>query len=294
MATVIINDTLQTYTPGPGVPAGFQTTNVVFSAEFINFNLGRPPTPAPGFYERQGIGFFFFGNNLQFPTQNNLASYPVMSTSVFWAGFGFPEFGLLSLSDSPPYQGPTLLTTKLEADYSVSISIPNVANANSLKQVYYENTWQYWQLNIQIGSIVIGGVAYATVEYQLAVDGVQVFNTGVAYVSGIQVSTMYLGFPVVNAWQWTGSVYYGEFTIYNGLTAFPFFPNPGITIDMLASQEVVEYVSMPNSNSMRKSQDVVETVQIPSNRNMRKSQDVVEIVIAGAFNQGGGFYVRES
>jgi hypothetical protein len=297
MPSIILNDQLQSYTPGTGIPSQFELTGIAFVYEFIDFDAGRPPTPAPGFYERTGIGYFFFGNNLQFPTNSNLSLYPLSSASIFWAGLGFPKFSVMSLSSTSPYQGPTILTTSLESDYSMSVVVPGVApNANSLKQVFFENTWQYWQITVLIGEIMVSGVLYATIQYQVAVDGIQIFNTGIPYTTGIPIVDMYLGAPLINAWEWTGSSYYGEFTFYNGLTAFPFFPNESATINMFESQVVAEYVGQPFNINMRKSQDVTEVVQKPSDRNMRKSQDIIELIVHGNFNPGGtgGFYVRES
>lgn len=292
MPTLLVNDTLQTYSAGPGFPNNFGSNNVIFNAEFINFNTIRPPTPAPGFYERQGIGFFFFGNNLQFPLNANLSSYAVSDTSVFWAGFNFASFGLLSLQATPPYNGPTLISFKLESDYSITANIPGVPFINSLKQVYFENTWQYYQIDISIGIAIVGGVHVATVQFSMAVDGVPIFVTA-GGTTTIPIADMYLNSNLVNAWQWTGSSYYGEFTIYQGLQPIPYYPNGSATIKMLASQMVMEYVKLP-SETIRISQIVNEVIQKPAQRNVRASQMVIELILAGAFGQGTGFYVRES
>ena len=291
MPTLLVNDTLQTYGVGRGFPANFSSDNIIFDAEFINFNTIRPPTPAPGFYERQGIGFFFFGNNLQFPLNANLSSNAVSDTSVFWAGFNFASFGLLSLQATPPYYGPTLISFKLESDYSITANIPGVPFINSLKQVYFENTWQYYQIDISIGIAIVGGVHVATVQFSMAVDGVPIFVTA-GGTTTIPIADMYLNSNLVNAWQWSGSSYYGEFTIYQGLQPIPYYPNSVGPINMLESQAVIEYAKLP-SESIRVSQMVNETVQKPSERNARVSQMVIELILAGSFGQNG-FYVRES
>lgn len=298
MPSQIINDTLQGYSPGNGQPAGFQLKGIVFNSEFINFNTIRPPRPSPGWYERQGIGYFLFGGPAQYPVDNQLSLFPVSDTSVFWATWGPPGIGilsLLSLDANPPYNGPTVLSFKIEADYSLSSVIPGVPTINSLKQVYFEGIWQFWQVNASIGLTVVGGVTFVTVAFTVIVDGVIVLSS-LPVTTGIPAASMYLGSNVVNAWQFLGpqpGAYFGEFSIYDGLQPHPFYPNPGVSVNMRMSQVVMEHIRQP-PNKIRASQMVTEVVRKPSDRNMRASQMVVEIILNGAFNPTGGFYVRES
>jgi hypothetical protein len=299
MPTLIINDTLQSYAPGPGQPAGFQLKGIVFNSEFINFNTIRPPRPSPGWYERQGIGYFLFGGPAQYPVDTQVSLFPVTDTSVFWATWGPPGVGVLSLrslSATPPYDGPTPLSFRIEDDYSLSSVIPGVPTINSLKQVYYLGIWQFWQVNCSLGLAVVSGVTIVTVAFTVIVDGVVVLSS-LPVNSGIPAASMYLGSNVINAWQFLGpqpGAYFGEFAIYDGLQPHPFYPNQAVTVNMRASQFAMEHARVPLVNNIRASQMIVETIQKPGNRNMRASQMIVEIILNGAFNPTGGFYVRES
>lgn len=285
--TVLINDNLQSYSPGTGYPDNFVGAGITFTYDFINFTTGQHPRPSPGFYERVGIGYQYFGNQLQYPVPANLSVNSVDSTSVFWAAFGFIGVNLVSVNPDNTNDATTLLSFTLETDYSLSINVPGAAKKNSLTQVYYADTWQYWQVNADFSNV--GGFVVVTVS--VAVDGIIVFNN-IALTSTVNVSSLWNNLAEINAWQWTGSAYFGEFTILAGAASLPYFPNEAMTINMRSAQMVIEYARQQIPN-LRISQAVVEVMKVP-NRSMRAAQMVVEIVVKGTFNPAGGFYVRET
>lgn len=284
----LFNDTLQSYALGPGTPTGFEQKGLVFLSQFEE---PASPTPAPGYYERQGVIYALFGQ-IAWPVDADLSGSSTATTSVAYYTLkdltdpGTPGTLQLASCDPVSLQSATLLSVVFESDGSVSLSAPG-AKINSLLPVDQYADWWLVQVTASFGSITVGGISVVTVTCSLAVSG-QVLISGAVLTTNIPVSTLWNTSSGINQWLFTGppnGVYFGEFAATTTLETLPWFPNPAPTVRSLDSQMVVELMSQFNPNA-RLTQGVVELMSnfVP---NARCTQMVVELIIAGA--QGGLF-----
>jgi hypothetical protein len=287
MPAYIFQDNLQSYSPGPGAPTNFNGLGIVFESEFFDFTTGPHPTPAPGFYERTGIGYGLFGQ-IAFPLNADLAAFPTAVTTVVWATLS-QNFnpGLLSLSSTDP-SNPTnqtvLLGMNLEGDASVSITAPGATKVNSLAPIPWQETWLLFQLVAGFGSTLVGGTAVVTVSVDLAVGG-QILLSGALLVTNIAVSSLWNSASSVNQWIFTGvsnGQFFGEFSGTTDAQTLPFYPFPASTVNSHLSQAIVELGEITPSNA-RVTQGIVELMgESPSNA--RLTQAIVELI----HSLGGG------
>lgn len=301
MPSYIFEDYFNSYSPGPGIPTGFQGQGIVFTSQFIDTSVGPPPTPAPGFYERTGKIYELFGT-ISYPVNANLAFTGTLQTSVWWETFGFGNTSfspvLLNLTSTDPAH-PTsqlsLLTILIESDGSLSGLVPGAGKKNTLSQVWFPLTWQMFQVRVSLGNTLIGGVSYIVVTYYVAVDGVVVLNNVIA-ITNVPVASTWDGAGDVNQWNFTGSPngqILGMFAATATLETIPSFVSPATTIHSLASQLVVEQLKLPSNQKGRVSQLIVEQAKFPSNRNARVSQIIVELMRKNT-PTGGGWLTKEA
>ncbi len=263
MPAYIVNDNLQSYSPGSGHPAGFTDNGIAFTTLFVDGSAS--PTPSPvGFYENAGIYYKYFGTALQFPTVPNLATYSTSSTTVCWWGWGqdpaFPPGGLQLVSQSPsvPSNEFTLLDVVFQPDNSVSLIAPGATAMNSLAQVFDYYTWTFFQLTAQFGSTVSGGITVVTVTVSMAVNGVSIFS-GVTFITSVPVASLWNGISSINEWLFP-TANYGYFVITSDIQTLPFYPAPVVTRNAKAPQMIAEVVNLPNPPNARVAQMIVEII----------------------------------
>jgi len=300
MPTYIINDNLQSYSPGSGAPNNFNGIGIVFGSQFIRGSANPSPSPAPGFYEKTGIYYSLFGQ-IAFPLNANLAGYPTQNTTVIWSalGDGSVSFNpgtliLASTDPSNPNNIINLLEISVESDGSITGSMLG-AKVNSLNQNWYPKTWQIFQVDANFTSDLIGSIHYIGCTFSVAVNGIVVISNAIL-TSTIQTASTWNGSPDVNQWIWTGTPNgqnYGEFAITAALETIPTYPNAG-SPKALISQMVVEQLLLPSDANVRVSQMIVEQMLLPSNANARISQMVVELIKNyKASPSGGGWLTKE-
>lgn len=298
----LINDTLQSYAPGPGVPNQFNGFGIVFNSEFIDTGTIPSPSQAPGFYEKVGIIYALFGT-ISYPINALLSSIAVQQSTVYWStlaplgGTSSPGvFSLSNTSPTTPFNQIVLLQVSFPSDNSVSINIPGNNPFNSLIPAFLYDTWHEYSLAVTIGSVTISGVLYYTVTVSMTVDGFPIL-TGISAVTSIPLSASWNNAATVNQWLFTGIAngdYFSEFAITNDIQSLPWYPNLVMTRNARMSQDVVELIMQPLSRNVRMSQAITELIAQPSTRNARMSQAIVELILQGTFSAGPGFYVRES
>lgn len=290
MPSYIINDTLQSYSLGPGLPTGFDSLGT-FVSEFDQ-------TASPGLAGKTGIYYRLFGN-VWYPSNTFLGGTLVTATSVFWEVLGGINAGpgsgtgtfIFDYVNPVSFTGSTPIQVIFENDGTVSVAVTGATKVNSFVPVVQNGVWMYCQLNLSVGSITILGVTYLTFAFQLAVNGQVVINETAPIISAITVDpSVGVG---INRWKLNTGLF-GELVFTSGLEAIPFYPNPGSAIYNRNSQLVVETIQMNQFRQGRISQLAMELIKAPNSRNARISQIIVELILKNGSIKSGGFHVIES
>lgn len=300
----LVQDNLQSYSPGNGYPNGFVNNGTVPESFFVDASsIGAPPG-YDTFYERSGILYGLEGA-IQWPALADTGSTPTATTTMIWATLGTGQqfgsiIGRASLYNATPSPAISaeVLTMTVEQDASITISAPGAVSVNTLLPFFMANVWTYFQLEVQCGSYSSGGITYLQLTVSLAINGKTI-------ISGAVLSTdlVVLGLPTgtaeVSQWGFQGGssiswCYFGELAIANTLLPFPTWPFPGSPINTRLSGLNTEVVLTPASaaRNMRLSGANTEVVKAPSNRNMRLSQLVVEIIISTAGSANYPQYIK--
>lgn len=282
--SVLINDNFSGYTPGPSqFPTGFQGSGIVFNTSIV---VPGSPTPAPGFYEKTGNLYILFGE-IVYPTTANLASTVGTQTTAWWTTLT-PNAtncsgGTLSVAITDPiapHNRTNLINVVCQVDGSVSLVIPGVSTIlNTLTQVIFPYTFQIFQLDVLVGTAIIGGTTYITVTPGLAVNGI-VYFSGIPYTTNIISSASPIGADL-NSWYFNGpanGVYWSEIVILDTLASLPSYQNPVTPLHAFESQIILETMELPNNQNARLTQSIVEVAKLPNNSNARLTQAVIEII----------------
>lgn len=280
--TYIYYDLMQSYSVGPGAPSGFEISPGTGTSEFVDAFDGKS-----GIVYEIGIGQIWYPQNSPY--------YPTSALSMFWTVWG-PGLGAnINVTDPISFIQQTLAQLVLESDFSISLVLFGGNSINTLRQVVFAGVWQYFQWDITIGTITVGGNSYYTVDSVLTIDGVEVLNTSSPLTSTLivngNVGANVNQFGYSSPFGAIGTSYLAEIAATAGVQTPPFYINPGSPINARASQLVVE--SIGNKNGLgRFSQGVVESLgnKIP---NARMSQSIVEILYQTP-GSGGGSRVYES
>lgn len=311
------DDNFSEYTPGSTNITGFINNwqGITQFPIIVDFGTMTGSSSATGFYEREGHGAFLSNLSIVFQDINN--QNDVTATQVVWAGWSGAGTGIPMLyvdnvnlstgTSSNPTQFFNIGGVVVNNDYTMSFIIPSTntggiyAGAQIVtttpQQVVYPYTWQYFQCQFNISSIVLSGTTFVKVACTLAVNGTQVLNgTGV---TDLLLSVLWTSpNAVVNQWRFKGQGYLGDITSYvaNGTSTLPpltTWPHPGTPLQANFTQGVLEQAAVPNINQSHFTQGVVEIPAIPSLRYARMTQGVVEFV--GIFARPpGGWWVYEA
>jgi hypothetical protein len=295
--STLVQDDLQSYSVGPGIPAGFNDVGIVFGSEFLE---PASPTPAPGYYERVGIVYELFGQ-IAWPTNGLLAGSSTPTTTVGFytlSNNGLPATLLLSSTNPTTLGQIVLLQTKFEADGTISLIAPGVAPKNSLVPVFLYDTWMFVQVTASFSQYTLSGNTLIAITADLAING-EPMITGFVFFTSVLLSSTWNGGSNFNQWNFVGAPngqFFGGFYITNDIQSLPWFPQPATIINALDSQIIVELQQNSPNIAGRITQGIVELQQQPSSRNGRMTQGIVELMHNGVITPvgTGGFYVRES
>jgi hypothetical protein len=292
--TTIWDDNFSSYPLGPGHPTGWFDPGG--DTQFVDFGTMTGHSQAPGFFEQTGHGLVLAGDSISYIDTTSTDS----SAQVTWLSFGnvydlvFSNVDLSTYTGFYPGAGNPMCGLLINPDYTASLWVRGTSTsavvgvfpfATTTQQVYYPNTWQSWQLNVEFGQIVIGSVALLTVLATLGLEGVEVCSGFVT--TNLPVTDLYTGQPIVNEFSFGGSpASSGYFANFTGITGSPLppigaWPHPG-TPDAYYTQSVAEVIKLPSSlvRQARYTQGVNEVIKLPSSsvRQARVTQGVVEII----------------
>ena len=168
---------------GPGHPTGWFDPGG--DTSFVDFGTMTGHTSAPGFYEQTGHGLELSGDQIYYlDTSTN----GVQSAQVVWLSFNGVynvsafNVNLTTFTGSFPGQGQTILSCVVNSDYTMGLYVSSTLGspvgsypiACTTQQVFFQNTWQMWQLNIETGEVSLSGTSYLTVAGTLALEGTQI------------------------------------------------------------------------------------------------------------------------
>ena len=293
----LVEDNLQSYSVGPGIPSGFNDVGIVFGSEFLE---PASPTPAPGYYERQGIVYELFGQ-IAWPVNGDLTATSAVTTSIGFytlSNNGLPATLLLSSTNPVTLGQIVLLQTRFEADGTISLVAPGVPAVNSLIPVFLYDTWMFIQVTASFSSYTSSGNTFISVTGSLAVNG-EVMIAGFVFFTDILVSATWNAGFSINQWNFVGAPngqFFGGFYITDDIQALPWFPQPADVINSLDSQMIIELQQNSPNVVGRMTQGILELNRQVGSRNGRMTQAIVELMHNGVITPigTGGFYVRES
>ena len=295
--TTLWDDNFSSYPLGPGHPTN--SFDPGGDTVFVDFGTMTGHTSAPGFYEQTGHGLQLNGDQIYYL---DTSSNDVQSAQIVWLSFNGVfnisayNVNLATFTGAFPGQGQTIISCVLNSDYTIGLYVSSTLGspvgsypiACSTQQVFFSNTWQMWQLNIETGQIVVLGTSYLTVAGTLALEGTQVCIGTTT--TNINVSTLYLGEPYINQYGLGGAPggyslgYFGNFTGITGTPLPPFgtWPHP-LMPDAYYTQSVAEWIGTPDTSvrQARMTQGVSEVIKLPSSssRYARMTQGVVEVIL---------------
>lgn len=276
------NDTFSSYAPGAGIPSGWES-NGLSTSQFVDLSSLPPPRPSVGWYERTGNAYQLVGS-IRYPADAYLGSFLSDSITILWEGWssngqGLP-YPLVWVTDPVALTRNPLVSIAVESDLSISCVITGQPHQNSLAQSVFVDTWQYYQLNVLVSQINVGGTNYYTVDCQLAVNGIKVVDSGGPLTTSLVVDPL-VG-PYTNQIGWTapGGVtsYTGEFSATDGAQTIPFYANPAVTVNSRVSQVIAEVAKSSDPSNARVSQVIAEVMKSTTTSNARVSQVIVEII----------------
>lgn len=296
--TTLWDDNFSSYPLGPGHPTGWFDPGG--DTQFVDFGTMTGHSQAPGFFEQTGHGLVMAGDTIWYIDPSSSEQ----DIQVTWQSFnnvydvGIYNVNLATYTGAFPGQGQLLCGVLLNPDYTMTIYVQGTAGspivgayqfACTAQQVYYPNTWQAWQLNVGLGSIVSSGTAYVVVLATLGLEG-DVVCSGLV-TSNVPVGGLYTGQPVFNEIGFGGapgaSGYLSNFTgiVGSPLPGIGTWPNPGTGTaapEAYYTQSVAEVIKAPSSlvRQARLTQGVNELIKLPSSssRPARMTQGVVEII----------------
>lgn len=310
------SDDFSSYTPGTTNLTGWINNfqGLTQFATVVDFGTQTGSSSATGFFERSGHGALLNNEAIVFQDINNQAD--VVGSQIVWAGFSagnrtpmiyVDNVNLSSGTSSNPTQFANLGGLIVNTDYTMSFICPSTQSgglfqgaayiATTTNQVVFPYTWQYFQAQFLMSTILLSGTTYVKIACTLLVNGTQVLNgTGIPNINITSLWTTPT--PAINQWRFSGGPgYIGEMTNYiaNGTSTLPpiaTWPAPGTPLQARVTQGMVELAAKNDVRAGRVTQGVVEIPAIPNLRYARVTQGVVEIV--ARFFSPNTWYVFEA
>jgi hypothetical protein len=197
-------DPFQSVASGSGTPAGW--TGPSFGSGLVEPYSGGAFGEG-AFTPHQW--FAFDGNNLTTPTFTPVANITVWFA---WIGLGNSLNGTVMVTNSPKAGGGADINTcimQIEHDNTISFYVgPGgpanfIANTGSVGFSLHTGVWYYFQVNITLGLVTVGGIQFLSATVDLAVDGVLQI-TGRSATSNFFIDSNFVGdTPNVESISWS-------------------------------------------------------------------------------------------
>lgn len=292
-----------------------------FQDDFAPYTVGQDP-----FGDWLDLGFFkgsivalsnFFGRSgkgyhmgLDGPIGYGISTpaNQTASTTIVWEGLGNNNLGptvTINQGTASAALGQELARFQIENDHTASIIVPSLYGSasntplpicNSGIPLFEVNTWQMWQVAINLAALIGTGTdtnVYLTVAADVWFSGTHImagFGQTQLNVVGLALGATLNRYSFGGGFSHLGEIYATTDLLGTATYPFPGTPLGGAARD---TQHVVEILRKddPSVRHARMTQGVVEIIERPPTRQARITQGVVEIIRRGG---SGGWQVYEA
>ena len=178
----------------------------------------------------------------------------------------------------------------VENDRTISGYAPGIFLGNSNFAIS-DSDWNFFQVNVTLGSANVSGVPHLTVAVDVVVNGNDRLSV-ISMTTTAPLASLPTGGADCEQWQFQANpqnTIFSNITANSGLDPIPNYPHPGSPFGRV-SQETIETVNLVSNSSGRVSQGVIEIPQLPSTANARISQLVIELIAANTPATGWQIY----
>jgi len=289
MPTTIINENFSGYSPGDALHdppwKSLNFTPRVTSSGFRGNGLVLNGGIAVHIDKANDYNDFTFYYYFKFPNQG------------FYSADFFECFNSDPTVDIDPHPVP-LLKLGFEPDGSISAftalgKFLGNSNVNAGVSVY-SGKWYFIQINVGLASLMDGTF---TIDLAVALDGVDIINTGGPVPTLFNVTNTFNGAATVNRFQFSDMTTFSlldEIVSFFPRDTYPNYPALDANRHGRITQGIVEHAVLPDDARVRMTQGVIDYAILPDDKKVRITQMIIEIAANNIINPTNGWRVKEA